>query len=120
MLSRFRGNRPNAGTWNLETINIAAAKNFFPDYVFPGRITLFLSPDVAEVYPVSPAEGWKAFASKGVELIDVPLDDKGWRGMPFVKTVGGKIGDFLTAAPLAPTLAPLCRALSTLEEKLQS
>jgi amino acid adenylation domain-containing protein len=90
-LSRIRGNGEGAGLKDLESINIAAAKRYQPTHVFPGRLTLFLAPDMARVYPVAPAEGWKKFAQQGLEVISVPLDRKGWRGAPFVETVGGKI-----------------------------
>ncbi len=78
---------------NLEAINIAAAKRFHPNHIFPGRITLFQSAEVAGIYPIPPAEGWKNFAANGLEVIDVPVDKKGWRGTPFVETVGGRIAN---------------------------
>jgi thioesterase domain-containing protein len=90
-LSRMRGNGQGIELKDLESINIAAAKRYQPTHVFPGKITLFLAPDMARVYPVPPAEGWKRFAAEGLEVIGVPLDKKGWRGTPFVETVGGKI-----------------------------
>jgi amino acid adenylation domain-containing protein len=98
--SKLHANGRGTGSLNLEAINISAAKRFHPAYVFPGRITLFLSTEVAKVYPIAPADGWKRFASKGLEVIEVPLDEKGWRGTPFVETVGGRIGDLLRAAEL--------------------
>jgi amino acid adenylation domain-containing protein len=90
-LSRMRGSGQSIELKDLESINIAAAKRYQPAHVFPGKITLFLAPDMARVYPVAPAEGWKKFAGQGLEVISVPLDGKGWRGAPFVETVGGKI-----------------------------
>jgi amino acid adenylation domain-containing protein len=96
-LSRIRRDGSGAALKDLEAINIAAAKRFAPRYVFPGKITLFIAPDMATVYPVPPAEGWKAFAARGVETISVPLDKQGWRGAPFVETVGGKVKEFLRA-----------------------
>jgi len=101
VLSKMRKNGNGARRLTLEAINIAAAKRFEPKFIFPGKITLFVSSEVARVYPIPPTEGWKAFASKGVEVIEVPLDDKGWRGTPFVQTVGGRIGDLLRSAEVS-------------------
>jgi thioesterase domain-containing protein/acyl carrier protein len=97
-LSRIRGNGQGIELKDLESINIAAAKRYEPLYTFPEKITLFLAPDMARVYPVAPAEGWKKFTSVGLEVIMVPLDKKGWRGVPFVETVGGKIKVVLQSA----------------------
>jgi thioesterase domain-containing protein/acyl carrier protein len=94
-LSRIRRNGQGIELKDLESINIAAAKRYAPSYVFPGKITLFLAPDMARVYPVAPSEGWKKFTSEELEVITVPLDKKGWRGVPFVETVGGKIKEVL-------------------------
>jgi amino acid adenylation domain-containing protein len=90
-LLKFWQNGKATSRLNLEAIHIAAAKRFKPSHVFPGRITMFLSPEVAGVYPISPADGWRTLAAKGLEIINVPLDDKGWRGSPFVEIVGGNI-----------------------------
>jgi len=90
-LSRIRGNGQGIELKDLESINIAAAKRYQPSHVFRGTMTLFLAPDMARVYPIAPAEGWKKFAAGGLEVISVPLDKEGWRGAPFVETVGGKI-----------------------------
>lgn len=92
-LARLRRNRQDLQRLDLEAINIAAAKRFNPAYKFPGRLTLFQSPEVAGVYPVPPREGWKKFAAGGLEVIDVLVDKKGWRGTPFVETVGGLFAD---------------------------
>ena len=97
-LSRMRRNGPGIELKDLESINIAAAKRYAPSYVFPGKITLFLAPDMARVYPVAPSEGWKRFTSEELEVIIVPLDKKGWRGVPFVETVGGRIKEVLGSA----------------------
>jgi hypothetical protein len=55
---------------------------------------------MARVYSVPPAEGWNGFASAGVETIIVPLDKHGWRGTPFVETVGGRIRELLRKTEL--------------------
>jgi len=94
-LSRIRRSGQGIELKDLESINIAAAKRYAPSYVFPGKITLFLAPDMARVYPVAPSEGWRKFTSEELEVITVPLDKKGWRGVPFVETVGGKIKEVL-------------------------
>jgi amino acid adenylation domain-containing protein len=97
-LSRIRRHGQGIELKDLESINIAAAKRYAPSYVFPGKITLFLAPDMARVYPVAPSEGWKKFTSEGLDVIKVPLDKKGWRGVPFVETVGGRIKEVLQSA----------------------
>jgi thioesterase domain-containing protein/acyl carrier protein len=76
---------------NFEELNMAAAMNYAPTSVFPGSITLCLSQDVADMYPTAPEVGWRAFTAKGVNAIDVPLDEAAWRGAPFVETVGGNL-----------------------------
>jgi len=97
-LSRIQQKGQRIELKDLESINIAAAKRYAPSHAFPGKITLFLAPDMAQVYPVPPAEGWKKFTSEPVEVVMVPLDKKGWRGTPFVETVGGKIKEFFQPA----------------------
>jgi len=97
--ARLRGNQSSREVGkkvlHFEEINIAAAKSFHPAFVFPGRIRLYLSPDVANVYPISPEEGWKKFAAEGVDKIYVPLDKMAWRGTPFSETVGGSLKRFI-------------------------
>lgn len=94
-LVQIGGNERDLERLNLEALNIAAAKRYHPAYIHPGKITLFLSPDVAGVYPTPPAEGWKRFASKELEIVAVIVDKKGWRGTPFVETVGGHIAQLV-------------------------
>jgi amino acid adenylation domain-containing protein len=101
-LSRIRRNGQGIELKDLESINIAAAKRYAPSYVFLGKITLFLAPDMARVYPVAPSEGWNKFTLEGLEVIMVPLDKKGWRGVPFVETVGGRIKEVLQSAASDP------------------
>ena len=96
---QIRGSKRELERLNLEAINIAAAKRFEPGYVHDGQITLFLSPDTAGVYPTPPAEGWSKFSTKQLEIVNVIVDTKGWRGAPFVKTVGGRV------AQLSPSIA---------------
>jgi amino acid adenylation domain-containing protein len=104
----LRGNQSSRETGkkllSLEEINIAAAKSFHPIYVFPGRIILYLSPEIANVYPISPEAGWTKFAAEGVDKIYVPLDKMAWRGTPFVETVGGSLKRFIPS-PRALTAA---------------
>jgi aspartate racemase len=98
--SRLRGSRNvhdlREKVVNLEELNIAAAKNFAPAYVYPGRITLYLGPEVVDVYPVAPEVGWAAYAAAGVDAIGVPLDEDAWRGAPFVETVGGSLKQYIS------------------------
>jgi amino acid adenylation domain-containing protein len=94
-LVQIGGNERDLERLNLEALNIAAAKRYHPRHIHAGRITLFLSPDVAGVYPTPPAEGWKKFASKELEIVEVIVDKKGWRGTPFVETVGGHIAQLV-------------------------
>jgi thioesterase domain-containing protein len=71
---------------NLEEINLAAAKNFAPAYVYPGRIALYLSPEAADVYPTTPEVGWGTLTAGGVDVI------KGaWRDRSFMETVGNSL-----------------------------
>jgi aspartate racemase len=79
----------------LENVNIAAAKNFFPERPISAPITYFVSPEVEDVYPIPPEVGWRKFSQKGLTVIRVPLDEKGWRGTPFVECVGGRLGELL-------------------------
>jgi thioesterase domain-containing protein/acyl carrier protein len=76
---------------DVEHINIAAAKNYQPTGVFPGRITFFLTKQVPYVYSISPEAGWSPLAAAGMEIVDVLEDAASPLEEMFAKTVCDRI-----------------------------
>lgn len=60
---------------DVAAINIAAAKNYVPRGFFAGRITFFVASTVPYLYAVPARAGWGAFATEGVEMVDIPDQD---------------------------------------------
>jgi thioesterase domain-containing protein/acyl carrier protein len=72
--------RPETAQWlaakafDIESINISAAKDFIPTSSWEGRITFFVSRVIPYTYSISPESGWGALASGGVELVEIASD----------------------------------------------
>jgi thioesterase domain-containing protein/acyl carrier protein len=63
-----------AKAFDVESMNISAAKDFVPTSSWGGRITFFVSRAIPYAYSISPESGWGALASGGVELVEIPSD----------------------------------------------
>jgi thioesterase domain-containing protein/acyl carrier protein len=74
VLDRKTAERMAEQLLDIEHINIAAAKNYQPIEIFPGRITMFLTRRLPYLYPISPQDGWAPLAAGGLEIVEVPED----------------------------------------------
>lgn len=68
-------------------INIAAAKDYQPRGIFPGRITFFLTQQVPYAYSPGPQAGWGPMATEGLEIVDIPEGTASTLEEQFAQTV---------------------------------
>lgn len=68
-------------------INIAAAKDYQPREIFPGRITLFLTEKATYAYFPGPEAGCGPVAAEWVEFVDIPKGTASTREERFAQTV---------------------------------
>lgn len=71
----------------LDQINIAAAKSYVPEHVFPGRISFFQAEAIPYLYAISPQIGWAPFAVDGIEIVNVSAEPGQSTWEQFGKTV---------------------------------
>ena len=71
-------------------INVAAAKTYYPT-AYTGRVTLFLTEEVAALYATNPAEGWKNLAQYGIKVHDVEGDNNSMFDARFVDALAQKL-----------------------------
>jgi aspartate racemase len=76
-----------AKAFDVESINISAAKDFVPTSSWDGRITFFVSRVIPYTYSISPESGWGALASGGVELVEIASDPSSKPEDDFAKAV---------------------------------
>ncbi len=91
VLKRKTAEQLGAQMLDVDHINIAAAKNYRPSGVFPGRIIFFLTAEVPYLYSVSPEAGWNPLACDGIELVNVSESDTDPIEARFAKTVGDRL-----------------------------
>jgi thioesterase domain-containing protein len=99
VLKRNTAEQLGAAMLDVEHINIAAAKNYRPSGVFPGRILFFLTAEVPYLYSVSPQAGWNPLACEGIEIVNVSESDAGPLEARFAKTVGDRLRLCITEQP---------------------
>ena len=71
-------------------INVSAAKAYYPG-PYPGRTTLFLTEEVASLYALDPAEGWRNLSQGGIEVNDVAGDNNSMFDTRFVSALAQKL-----------------------------
>jgi thioesterase domain-containing protein/acyl carrier protein len=91
ILKRKTAEQLGAQVLDVEHINIAAAKNYRPSGVFPGRIVFFLAAEVPYLYSVSPQAGWNPLACDGIEIVNVSESDTDPLEARFAKAVGDRL-----------------------------
>lgn len=78
------------GILSVAEANIAAAKAYRPGN-YTGRITLFLTREVATYYAIAPRAGWLPFATGGVECHPVGGDNNSLFDPPFNKDLAERL-----------------------------
>jgi thioesterase domain-containing protein/acyl carrier protein/NAD(P)-dependent dehydrogenase (short-subunit alcohol dehydrogenase family) len=74
----------------IADINVAAAKSYNPA-AYSGRITLFLTEEVASLYATDPAKGWENLAHGGIEIHQVAGDNNSMFDARFVDALTEKL-----------------------------
>ena len=65
---------------------------------YPGRVTLFLTEEVASLYRIDPKEGWRNLAEDGIEVHDVDGDTNAMFHAQFVNALAEKLKSCVTRA----------------------
>ena len=75
---------------SVADLNVSAAKAYYPA-AYPGRVTLFLTEEVASLYRIDPKEGWRNLAEDGIEVHDVDGDTNAMFHAQFVNALAEKL-----------------------------
>ncbi len=82
-----RGARP---LLSVADINVSAAKRYHPG-AYAGRVTLFLTEEVASLYATDPVEGWRSVAEGGIDVHDVAGDNNSMFDARFIGALAEKL-----------------------------
>lgn len=80
--------RLGGGLVDIHSVHVAAAKDYQPRGVFPGRITFILPVAFPYEYSIAPETGWAPFATEGVHVIEMQEEPGLSAQETFAKAVG--------------------------------